>query len=243
VPTTSFRAQAETTASLDGFAEISHRFGGALGLALRAAPNTAGSRFDFRTGPFAFRGSYEHLQARLPELGIGFAAILVAALLLFFGRVAMLKAEQGQLDEALTTVTTEMFGEAITDTRTIQNQLLLAGAGPSLHPDRSAFDHFVDLANVVGDMQDFGGELEATTVEVDLGRFIFRLEGRSGTAETVDELQTMLDERDCLTAIERNDLSRDRESGFRFAIQGAIDCSVMTGDDSETTDAGDEEAR
>lgn len=226
VPTTVYRAQHETLVALDGFEDVSHRFSAALGLALRAAPNTVGSRFDFRVGPFAFRGSYEHLQARLPELGIGTAAILAAALLLFFGRVAMLKAEQRQLDTALETVTTEMFGEAYTDPRSIQTQLMLAGAGPSLHPERSAHDHFVNLANVIGDMQDFGGEIRATTMEVDLGRYIFRLEGNAGSAEDVDELQTMLDEIDCLTDIERNDLSRDRDSGFRFSVQGAIDCSA-----------------
>ena len=242
VPTRTYSTGHAVLTSLEGFDAVSHRFSSALGLALRAAPGTAGSRFDFRVGPFGFRGSYEHLQARLPELGIGAAAILVAAMLLFFGRVAMLKAEQNQLDEALTVVTTEMFGEAYTDPRAISNQLLLAGAGPALHPNRSAHDHFVDLANVIGDMQDFGGEIRATTMEVDLGRYIFRLEGNAGSAEDVDELQGMLDELECLTDIERNDLSRDREAGFRFSVQGAIDCSTPA-TDAEAGDAGEEEAQ
>lgn len=207
------------------FANNQARYASALGLALRGVPGTTGSRFNFRKGPFAFSGNYEFLRARAGALGVAAAAIVAASLIFGFGRFAQLRAERKALDAALATVTAEIFGEAIAEPRSIRTRLASATGGPVLHPSRSAFDVFVNAANVVGDMQDQQREVTARTVDVDFSRFIFRIDGEAANAETVDQLQRDLDSLECLGTIVRNDLSQaPGGSGFRYALQAPIDC-------------------
>ncbi len=235
VPTSVVAPTRSAVTAAPGFADDAPRFGTALGLAIRAAMHdrVPGSRLNFRRGPFSFRGSYEYLKMRAPALGIGFAAILLCAIAVVAGRVALLKAEQRHLDEALSTLTQEIFDEEITSPGRIRDRLTSADSGPALHPPRSAFELFVEVANAVGYLQDTGKPIFASKIDVDMDRFIFRVEGEASSAEAVDLLQEELARVDCFTSIQRTGLEERRGAeGLEFAVQGAIQC----------TGAGEEEA-
>lgn len=225
VPTALLPAQHAGWQATPGFGERLPSFSTALGLALRGVGRLDGSHLNLRHGPFAFRGGYELLRQRAGALGLGAAAIAASLLVLLSGQYAMQRAETRALEDALGTLTSEVFGEAITSPGSVRSRLELGASSLVLHPERSAFELFVDLANMVGDMQADGTTIEARTVSVDMGRFLFRLEGTSATAEAVDTLQGSIDDLPCFRNLQRNDLSSvPGGTGFRFSLQGAIDC-------------------
>lgn len=226
IPCTAFGLEgAPGAAAVAGLAEDGARFATALGLALRAVSGTTGSRFNFRKGPFAYGGNYEFVRAQMVPMAIGIGAIVAATGLWIAGQFVLLRSERATLDEALATVTAEVFGEPVTDPRTITTRLTSIEGGPTLHASRSAFDLFVDAANVLGDLQDQGRELTAKSIDVDFTRFLFRMEGEAQNAETVDELQQELGGVECFGEVTRNDLTAiPGGTGFRFGLQAPIDC-------------------
>ena len=128
---------------------------------------------------------------------------------------------------------TEIVDEAITSPGRIRDRLTSADSGPALHPPRSAFELFVEVANAVGYLQDTGKPIFASKIDVDMDRFIFRVEGEASSAEAVDLLQEELARVDCFTSIQRTGLEERRGAeGLEYAVQGAIQC----------TGAGDQEA-
>lgn len=213
------------TAGLAGFRERSPVFANALGIALRAAGWLPGSGFNLRKGEFAFRGSLEFLVSRIPSFGAMALVLIAAGVVMFAGRFALLNAERAELDRALGDVTQMVFNERLTSPGSIRSQLTNEASGPALFPSKSAFELFVDTANVIGDMQLDGVEVEARVMSVDMARFLLRLEGIAPNAESVDTLQAELESNACFRNIQRNDLSRNRDgAGFRYALQGVIDC-------------------
>lgn len=228
VPTSVAAPSHPAVRSAPTFADDAPRFATALGLAVRAAlhERVPGSRLNFRRGPFSFRGSYEYLRMRAPALALGFAAILLCSLAVVAGRVALLKAEQRHLDEALAQLTTEIFEEPETVPRLIRNRLDSAASGPTLHPPRSAFELFVEVANAVGYLQDTGKPIFASKIDVDMDRYVFRVEGEASSAEAVDSLLEELARVDCFTGIQRTGLEERRGAeGLEYAVQGAIQCT------------------
>ncbi len=225
VPVLVLRVDVPQTATLSGFADESVRFAQALGLALQGVAGSSAVRFNFRRGPFAFTGSYEFLRQRAGALVLGVGAVAAAAAVLLAGQYALLRAERRALDGALNEVTRDVFGRGTADPRAVALELASAGGRLELHPERSSFDIFVDVANVIGDLQDQQREVKARSLDVDLSRFLFRLDGEASNAETVDELEQQLEDIDCLGTVTRNDLSAvPGGTGFRFGLQGAIDC-------------------
>lgn len=206
------------------FAEEAPRWAMALGLALRGTPSARGSDFNLRRGPFAFRGSWEFLQSRIPHLLAAAAALALAVGVWGVGQRTLLRAEQARLDSALATLTEQAFGEVVSQPRAIRSRLQAVREGLRLHPERNAFWYFVEVANAVAWLQDNGARLEARTIDVDLGRFVFTLEGLADSAQTVDSLQTELGGVACLNDIARNDLSARPDGGFSFRLQGRVGC-------------------
>lgn len=217
--------------ALAGFAEVGPRFTTALGLALRGAPSVKGSEMNLRVGEFEFRGTYEYVRQRIPSMAIGLVAVAVLGLAFAFGRMATLRAELAAVDTALAEATQSVFGESVTETSDIQRRFRLGSVRPSFVPDTSAYQLFVAILATVGNTVDLGYEVTASDVEVDLERRIFRVEGEADSAESVDTFETELSAVECLSEIERNDLSQSRGSeGFTFSVQGEIACG---GEDEE----------
>lgn len=218
--------------SLPGFAEIAHRFTTALGLALRAAAAPTGSGFNFRKGPFVFKGSFDYLKERAPSLLFGSAAIVALVLVFAFAQVRVLKAESNALDAALGDVSEVVLGERLTDPGAIERRLRRAGRAHPFVPEVTATLLFTDIANAAGENSDLGYEANAHSIEVDLERGLFRVDGYADSAESVDSYQDLLREIDCLHEISRNELAqRSGTEGFEFGITGTADCSPQTEDD------------
>lgn len=220
--------------ALGGFAEVGPRFASALGLALRGTTAPKGSEMNARVGDFSFRGSYEYVRQRAPQIALGLVAIAALGLAFAFGRIASLKAESSALDTALAEATLSVFGESVTEPNAIQSRFRLGAVRPSFLPERSAYAVFVSILSTVGDTVDLGYEVTASDVEVDMERRIFRVEGAADSAESVDTFEAELGALDCLRDIERNDLSQRRGTeGFTFALQGEVRCGGATEEESE----------
>lgn len=220
------------------FAEAQSTFTPALSLALRATQQNAVSQFNLRRGRFAFRGSYEFLQSQIPAL-LGAAAVLLLCLgALYAGRMMLLRSEAAGLDRALGELTAQTFDEEVTSVGEIRRRLNAVSSAPRLHPDKSAFWYFVEIANMVADLQDIGTTVEAREVDIDLGRFTFVVEGVAESAQAVDDLMEELGSVACLTDITRNDLSAGTGDLLTFRVQGKIDC--VANPDGQRPASGDE---
>ena len=226
VPTSALPLASDATSSVSGFTEVGHRFIQAIGLALRGTGRESLSTFNVRKGPFAFRGSYDYLTQRLPALALGVAAILLAGFAFLLATNRMLATEQAAVDEALETLTSEVFGEATSDPGAIRRRLSRGAQLPAFIPERTATSLFADIVNAAEDTQNLGYEATATRVEVDLERALVRVEGTADGAESVDEYQRVLASIDCLHELRRDELSqRPGSDGFTFSIVGAATCN------------------
>lgn len=225
VQATVIPANAPFAANVPEFQQLAPRFATALGLALRGTSVQGASSFNVRKGEFAYRGSHENLRRRLPQVAIGVVVLCVLGIAMALGRVAMLSAESEALDSALAELSEAVLGEAVTDPGDIQRQLRLGSVRPSFIPERSAYALFAEVSQTVGGTLDLGYDIRAQSVEVDLERRIFRVEGEADSAESVDTFQSELAARECFHSIERDDLSQRRDSEvFSFSVQGVIDC-------------------
>jgi general secretion pathway protein L len=199
-------------------------FSTALSLALRGTQQAAVSQFNLRRGRFAFRGSYEFVQSQLPALLSAAAVFLFCLGALYAGRMMLLRSEAGKLDDALVELTTQTFDEELTSVGEIRRRLTAVSTTPRLHPEKSAFWFFVEIANMVADLQDVGTTIEARELDIDLGRFTFVVQGVGESAQAVDDLMEELASVACLTDITRNDLSAGSADLLTFRVQGKIDC-------------------
>ena len=229
-----FNTKQEAFAKVNGFDRESPRYIGALGLALRAVANIPSSHFNFRRGDFAFRGNYEHIKNRVPALILIFVAIFVAGLLTITSRVMMLRAESNVLKSALRNVTEEVFGRPIESVGQIQNRLDEDIEVESIIPEFSAYEIFAEIGIVIGTMADQNNVIEARSIEVNMQRGTFEIKGFADNAETVDELDNMLDSVSCLRDIRVGDINRDRRSErFEFEISGAALCNIDEEEEGE----------
>lgn len=207
--------------SVEGFNEVGNKFATALGLGLRGVTGVEGSDFNARIGPFAFKGSYEHIRSRLPQM-LGAAAVLAMLSLAFIaGRIVMLKAESAALDEALAEATEPLFGEAVTDGDRIRRRFNLEANPPRFLPQQSAFALWSEIASAFIETGNLGYEVEAGAFEVDLERRVYRVEGIADSAESVDTFEAQLAAIDCVSTVNRNEMSASGEN-FEFSINGAL---------------------
>jgi Tfp pilus assembly PilM family ATPase len=229
---------------LADFPAVSHRFAGALGLALRGVSGVQGSQFNLRKGRFSFRGSYDFLLGQLPSIAVAAVILLVCGGLFYASRVALLKAEQAALNETLEVLSEQTFGEVISNPSTIRSRLQSVGNGPSLRPENSAFHYFAEIADVVDLLQGDGARVDGRSIEVDLGNMTFTIEGTAAAAANVDRLEQELSQVSCMVGVERRDLRRDEQGEFRFTVQGRVDCSrapTAAADESSQASAATEE--
>ncbi len=210
-----------SVSSIDGFNEVGNKFATALGLGLRGIAGVEGSDFNARIGPFAFKGSYEHIRSKLPQM-LGAMAILAALSLAFIaGRIVMLKAESAALNEALAEATEPLFGEAVTDGNRIRRRFNLEANPPRFLPEQSAFGLWSEIANAFIETGNLGYDVEAGAFEVDLERRVYRVEGIADSAESVDTFEAQLAAIECVSTVNRNEMSASGES-FEFSINGAL---------------------
>jgi hypothetical protein len=180
-----------------------------------------GSDLNARIGPFSFKGSYEHIRSRLPQM-LGAIVVLVMLSLAFVaGRIVMLKAESAALDDALAEATEPLFGEAVTNGDRIRGRFALEASPPRFLPQQSAFALWSEIANAFIETADLGYEVEAGAFEVDLERRVYRVEGVADSAESVDTFETQLAAIDCVSSVNRNEMSASGEN-FEFSINGAL---------------------
>lgn len=166
-------------AELGRFARYAKAFGLALGHTSRAVD------YDLRRGPLAFERGFGWLQSRMPQLMafgvmLGIAVFVSASIRLF-----ALSRERGVLEEALGTVTQEVFGESTSDPDQVDE--LLAGQAESADPDpmphSDAFDVLTLLSknvpeSVVHDLEE---------VDVQKGKVLVH-----GIVSSVSEAQDIL---------------------------------------------------
>lgn len=203
-----------------------HQLAQALGLALRGVQGLAGSRFNLRRDDFAYTGSYEWLLGRLPALAVAGALIVLATMLLLAGTWTQLQAERRHLDNALEATSTEVFGAPLLVPERIQQRLSQGGGGLQFMPTVSAYDLFLGISSMVGELQSEGTVLEARSVEVDLSRRLFDVRGTAESADAVDRLETALGAHPCLRNLQRQSLQASRDGdGFDFGITGAAGCT------------------
>lgn len=231
-------------AKLPDFPAVSHRFAGALGLALRGVSSIQGSQFNLRKGRFSFRGSYDFLMAQLPSILAAAAVMFVCGGLFYASRIALLKSEQAALNETLEALSEQTFGEVISNPSTIRSRLESVGDGPTLRPENSAFHYFAEIADVVDLLQGEGARVDGRSIEVDLGNMTFTIEGTAAAAANVDLLEQELSRVRCMVDVERRDLRRDEQNQFRFTVQGRVDCSrapsAPTGETAEASAEAEE---
>lgn len=202
------------------------RMASALGLALRGVPGLGSSQFNLRRDQFAFRGSHAWLLARLPALALAMAALVVAGGLLALGNWTQLRAERAHLDNALEAATLEIFGTPLLVPERIQQRLATGGGGTAFMPETSAYDLFLAISSLVGDLQADGTVIEARSIDVDLSRRLFDVRGTAESADAVDRLEGFLRQHPCLRNLQRQSLQASRSGdGFDFGISGAASCS------------------
>ena len=209
--------------SLPGFSEVGNKFSTALGLGLRGVTTIDGSQLDARIGPFSFKGSYEHVRARLPQMVGALAVLILLSFSFALGRAVMLKSESAALDAALSQATTPLFGDAVTDGNQISRRFRLEAIPPPFLPTTSGYDVWSQIANAFVETDNLGYSVVAGAFEVDMERRVYRVEGTADSAESVDTFEAQLGAIGCVSSVNRNEMSASGDS-FEFSINGAIGC-------------------
>lgn len=208
-------------------------FVAALGLALRAFPQTGASRFNLRHGVWAFKGAYEYITQRVPAM-LGLAAILFVAFVLFLvSRSALMKAEYNAVDDAMAQLTREVFGSELRDPVSVQNRLQRGARGTGLHPEISAYDLLAQIANVATATVDLQMPLVINDIDVDMARRQFTINGVCDSAQAAETFQELLQSNTCADEVRRTSLNERRgDNRFDFGFSGSVDCASMTEEDS-----------
>jgi hypothetical protein len=214
------RAEVE---ALPGLKDVGNKFSTALGLGLRGVTGIDGSKLDARIGPFSFKGSYEHVRARLPQMAGAIAVLILLSCTFALGRVVMLKSEAAALDVALAEATSPLFDEEVTDGDQIRRRFRLEAIPPPFLPTVSGYEVWAQIANAFVATENLGYSVVAGAFEVDMERRVYRVEGTADSAESVDTFEAQLGSIQCVSSINRNEMSAAGES-FEFSINGAIGC-------------------
>lgn len=219
---------------VENFGEEGGRYVTALALALRGASGLRGSTMDARVGAFAFKGTYEYIRARVPQIAFGLATLLVLGVACIFGRIALANAESAALETALAGATSAVFGEEVTDPDEIASRFRLGTIRPSFMPTVTAYEVFLDATETVNATLNLGYDVAAEGIEVDLERRIFRITGTCDSAESVDTFEAQLAESECFREIERTELEQARNGDrFEFSVQANIECGAPATEDDE----------
>jgi general secretion pathway protein L len=125
------------------------RFAKAVSLAL--ALGARGRGYNLRRGPLAYERGYGFLRERVPLMSGLFAVVVVSFFFATWAELGALAGEKATLEAALTTVTTEVFGEGTADpqraTDLLDKSATVADEDPLPHVD--AFDVMVQVAQAV----------------------------------------------------------------------------------------------
>ena len=216
--------------AVHGFAEVGNKFSTAFGLALRGVASVDGSQLDARIGPFAFKGSYEHVRARLPQMVGALAVLILLSFTFALGRVVMLKSEAAALDAALAESTRPLFGEEETDGDRISRRFRLEAIPPPFLPTTSGYEVWSQIGNAFIETDNLGYSVVAGAFEVDMERRVYRVEGTADSAESVDTFEAQLGAIECVASVNRNEMSASGDA-FEFTINGAIGCGAEPGED------------
>jgi general secretion pathway protein L len=101
----------------------------ALGLAARGLPQRVASPFNFRRGPFAFKGDFEFLRGRAVALGVGVMFVILALIFSLLAKKGAIEARRDAYAVALSISTAAVLGEALDDPGEVIQRLDSGAAG------------------------------------------------------------------------------------------------------------------
>ena len=238
-PVTRLSLTRSELSTLPNIAAIGHRFVTAFGVALRGTATSPASTFNLRRGPWAFRGAYEYITARLPALLVMGAALLISLIFFLFARNALMKAEYNAASEGLATLSRQVLGTEITDPAIVRARVGQGVEGPGLHPEASAYDMVVRISNAAQTTVDNQMPMELTGIDVDMVRRQAKISGVCESANTADTFGRNLQADDCLQNVQRSTLTQRRsDQKFEFSYTATVNCRPSTAETS--ADSNDE---
>ncbi|MFH1810863.1 MAG: pilus assembly protein PilM [Pseudomonadota bacterium] len=194
----------------------------ALAYALSGFAAGKSERLDFRQGEFAYRGDFEFLEGRAPQLVAG---LLVVSLLLGFNGYARyfdITRQESQVVARQQETCKSILGQEVKSAERclamMNEQIRPSGEGAGV-PTISAIDPYLEVARSTPE----GVSVKVDELEIGIDRV--RIKGTTDSFESVDKIVTSMQKGHCFHNVQRGP-ARQTGDKVGYSVTLDVDCSL-----------------
>jgi general secretion pathway protein L len=201
----------------------------ALGLALAGlAGQRNGQRFDFRVGPFAWRGDFDFLRERAVPLSAWAAAIMLTVGAGAIVQLYSLSGEDTRLYQQQLALCEQITGQRVESTSVCDSMIRekISGTSGFQIPDHSALDTFMEISRRLP----YSNELKRKVTELDITSERVRIKGTTESYEAIDTMVDRLQGGKCFTLVEKGKARNINAESVEFNVTMTLDCAAAPGD-------------
>ncbi len=191
-----------------------------LSLGLREAlPSNATVAINYRSGSYAHRASRGWLREQAPGIVVALACFFCALGSMFASEYYAIAQEEQALVLALEDATRNLFSEPMAPDK-IEGALGGSGDEAGLIPQRSAYDHFIEISNRIPE----GSGIEFVDIDIDLYRQLIKIKAMASSAAVVDTYVEQLEGQECFKAKVQKGDTESIGDRVRFDLTIAPEC-------------------
>jgi general secretion pathway protein L len=190
----------------------------ALAYALSGLASTRVRRINFRQGDLAFRGDYEYVLARAPQLAAGFMALALLGAFNAYARHFVISRQEAAIIQKQRDTCKAILNQNIDGADrclAIMREKITPNAGvASAIPEKAAVDAYIQVALHMP--KDVTVKVESLDVTVDK----VRLKGTTDSFEAVDKIVKALEGGECFKKVEKGPA---RQEGTKVGWSATVD--------------------
>ncbi|MEW5848390.1 MAG: pilus assembly protein PilM [Myxococcota bacterium] len=181
----------------------------AMAYALSGLAGARARRIDFRQGELAYRGDFEYVRARAPQLAAGFMCLALLGAFNAYARHFVISRQEAAITQKQRDTCKAILGQSIDSADrclAIMREKINPGAtGAAAIPQRSAMDAYIQLAlRMPKDVTVKVDQLDITSDKI-------RVKGRTDTFENVDKIVKSLEGGECFKKVEKGPARQEKE--------------------------------
>jgi general secretion pathway protein L len=189
----------------------------ALSFALSGWSGARVRRIDFRQGDLAYRGDFEFVAARAPQLAAGFLALALLGGFNAYARHFVISRHEAVVTARQRDLCKAILGQSVDSAErclAIMREKIGGGVGTSVVPQRSAVDAYIQLALHMP---------KGVTVKVeqlDITAEKIRVKGKTDSFENVDKIVKAMESGECFKKVEKGPA---RQEGDKISWSATVD--------------------
>jgi general secretion pathway protein L len=193
----------------------------AMSYALSALASGRTKRIDFRKGDLAYRGDYEYVLARAPQLAAGFMALLLLGAFNAYARHFVISRQEAAViqkqKDSCKTILGQQVDSADRCLAIIREKITPNAGSAAAIPTKSAVDVYIQVALHMP--KDVTVKVESLDVTADK----VRLKGSTDSFENVDKIVKALEGGECFKKVEKGP-ARQGTAGVDWSATVDIEC-------------------